>query len=116
MRYIHLNPVRAGIVDRAEDYVWSALGAAAQGDTLALKGLSLVGIRMENLSLAKENAGCRDRRLSNGVVLGGRGFVECMSGRFEGLFQRRLVRIVAFVLGGTGLFATHGQRSAPKAA
>ena len=114
VRYIHLNPVRAGMVVRAEDYAWSALGAAARGDAAALKGLSLVGVGLEGLPL--EGAGCRDRRLSNGVVVGGRGFVERMGGRFAGIFRRRVVRIIAFTICETGLFSTHGQRSAPKAA
>lgn len=27
MRYIHLNPVRAGIVEKEEEYLWSSCGA-----------------------------------------------------------------------------------------
>ena len=37
--YIHVNPIRAGLVTRATDYKWSAPGAAAKGDARAKKGL-----------------------------------------------------------------------------
>ena len=114
VRYIHLNPVRAGIVRRAADYAWSAPGAAARGDAFAKKGLSLAGEGVWGLS--PEEGGCRDRRLSNGVVVGSRGFAEGMGGAFAGLFRRRRPRILAFGSGGAALFATHGQRSAPRAA
>ena len=113
VRYIHLNPVRAGIVRRAADYAWSALGAAALGYAFAQKGLSLIGINAEGLS---PDGGGRDRRLSNGVIIGSRRFVERMGGLFAGLFWRRRPRIMAFSSGGTDLFSTHGQRSAPNAA
>ncbi len=36
MRYIELNPVRAGIVKRARDYPWSSYGYNAYGETDAL--------------------------------------------------------------------------------
>ena len=41
--YIHCNPVRARMVDSAEDYRWSGLGAAARGDASAIRGLSVIG-------------------------------------------------------------------------
>ena len=97
------------MVRRAEDCEWTALGAAA-GDAFALKGLSLVG--MEGLSPA---GGGRDRRLSNGVVMGGRRFVERMGEALSARFWPGRRRILAFSHGGTDLFSTHGQRSEPKA-
>ena len=111
VRYIHGNPVRAGMVRRAEDCEWTALGAAARGDAFAQKGLSLIG--MEGLS---PTGGGRDRRLSNGVVIGSRGFVERMGGMLSARFWPGRRRILAFSHGGTDLFSTHGQRSAPNAA
>ena len=74
VNYIHMNPVRAKIVPHASQYAWSALGAASSGDAFALKGLSLVGVGLEGLS--PQEAGVRDRRLSNGVILGSLGFVR----------------------------------------
>ena len=114
IHYIHFNPVRAGIVSRVEDYEWSAFGAAAHGDAFALKGLSLAGVALENLT--SEGGIGRDRRLSNGIIVGGYRFVKQMGGRFASRFMRRRPRMTVFNLGGTDLFATHGQRSAPKAA
>jgi REP element-mobilizing transposase RayT len=35
-RYIHRNPVRAGLVDRPQDYPWSSLSAYAAGQPSAL--------------------------------------------------------------------------------
>ena len=37
--YIHLNPVRAAIVERTEDSMWTGYGAGCQGDALAQAGL-----------------------------------------------------------------------------
>ncbi len=37
--YIDLNPVRAGMVSKPEDYSWSGYGAAVAGDTTAQQGL-----------------------------------------------------------------------------
>ena len=114
VNYIHMNPVRAKIVPHASQYAWSALGAAALGDAFALKGLSLVGVGLEGLS--PQEAGMRDRRLSNGVILGSLGFVRRFGAMFAFGFGRRGRRIVSFSRHGTDLYATHGQHSAPKVA
>ena len=114
VNYIHMNPVRAKIVPHASQYAWSALGAAALGDAFALKGLSLVGVGLEGLS--PQEAGVRDRRLSNGVILGSLGFVRRFGAMFAFGVDRRGRRIVSFSRHGTDLYATHGQHSAPKVA
>ena len=114
VNYIHMNPVRAKIVSRASQYVWSALGAAAAGDAFALKGLSLAGVGLEGLS--PQEAGVRDRRLTNGVILGSLGFVRRFGAMFAFGMGRRGRRIVSFSRHGTDLYATHGQHSAPKVA
>ena len=114
VNYIHMNPVRAKIVPRAFQYAWSALGAAAAGDAFALKGLSLAGVGLEGLS--PQEAGVRDRRLSNGVILGSLGFVRRFGAMFAFGMGRKGRRIVSFSRHGTDLYATHGQHSAPKVA
>ena len=114
VNYIHMNPVRAKIVPRASQYVWSAFGAASAGDAFAMKGLSLVGVGLEGLS--PQEAGVRDRRLSNGVILGSLGFVRRLGAMFAFGMGRKGRRIVSFSRHGTDLYATHGQHSAPKAA
>ena len=114
VNYIHMNPVRAKIVPRASRYAWSALGAASSGDAFAMKGLSLVGVGLEGLS--PQEAGVRDRRLSNGVILGSLGFVRRFGAVFAFGMGRRGRRIVSFSRHGTDLYATHGQHSAPKVA
>ena len=114
VNYIHMNPVRAKIVPRASQYAWSALGAAAAGDAFALKGLSLAGVGLEGLS--PQEAGVRDRRLTNGVILGSLGFVRRFGAMFSFGLGRRGRRIVSFSRHGTDLYATHGQHSAPKVA
>ena len=114
VNYIHMNPVRAKIVPRASQYAWSALGAAATGDAFALKGLSLAGVGLEGLS--PQEAGVRDRRLTNGVILGSLGFVRRFGAMFAFGMGRKGRRIVSFSRHGTDLYATHGQHSAPKVA
>ena len=114
VNYIHMNPVRAKIVPRASQYAWSALGAAAAGDAFALKGLSLAGVGLEGLS--PQEAGVRDRRLTNGVILGSLGFVRRFGAMFPFGLGRRGRRIVSFSRHGTDMYATHGQHSAPKVA
>ena len=81
-----------------------------RGDAFAQKSLSIIG--MEGLS---PSGGGRDRRLSNGVVIGSRGFVERMGEALSARFWPGRRRILAFSHGGTDLFSTHGQRSEPKA-
>ena len=114
VNYIHMNPVRAKIVPRASQYAWSALGAATSGDAFALKGLSLAGTGLEGLS--PQEAGVRDRRLSNGVILGSLGFVRRFGAMFAFGMGRSGRRLVSFSRHGTDLYATHGQHSAPKVA
>jgi len=114
VNYIHMNPVRARIVRQASGYAWSALGAAAIGDAFALKGLSLVGVGLDGQS--PEEAGVRDRRLSNGVIIGSIGFVRRFGVMFAFGMGRKGLRIVSFSRHGTDLYATHGQHSAPKVA
>ena len=97
-----------------QTYVWSALGAASTGDAFALKGLSLAGVGLEGLS--PQEAGVRDRRLSNGVILGSFGFVRRFGAMFSFGMGRRGRHIVSFSRHGTDLYATHGQHSAPKVA
>jgi REP element-mobilizing transposase RayT len=114
VNYIHMNPVRAKIVSCASQYAWSALGAATAGDAFALKGLSLAGVGMEGLS--PQETGVRDRRLTNGVILGSLEFVRRFGAMFAFGMGRRGRRIVSFSRHGTELYATHGQHSAPKVA
>lgn len=45
--YIDLNPVRAGIVEKAKDYAWSGYGGATRGDSAAKAGI--LGIMEERL-------------------------------------------------------------------
>ena len=52
--YIDLNPVRAGMVERAKDYRWSGWGAALTGEKLAMEGLCDV---TETVSGKWESAG-----------------------------------------------------------
>jgi hypothetical protein len=107
--YIHLNPVRARMVEAAAGYRWSGLGAAVWGDKRAIRGLSVIGI--EGLSPARgANMLARDARLVNGQIVGGIGFVREMTGRLSAKFRGSptLRRI------GMCLYASHGGRSAPR--
>ena len=110
--YIHCNPVRAKMVESAEDYRWSGLGAAARGDAHAIRGLSVIGMAVATCQ-RKDILG-RDPRLVNGLVVGGIGFVREMTGRLRAKFcgSPTLRKIGAF--GNASLYASHGGRSAPR--
>ena len=115
--YIHCNPVRAKMVESAEDYRWSGLGAAVLGDKRAIRGLSAIGmaIGMKCLSPARgADVLARDPRLVNGLVVGGIGFVREMTGRLCAKFRGAptLRKIGAF--GKASLYASHGGRSTPR--
>lgn len=63
MEYVHLNPVRAGYVERAEDYRWSSARFLASGDWSEETGLdcdkvltSLGTGRGEGMSASHERA------------------------------------------------------------
>ena len=112
--YIHCNPVRAKMVESAEDYRWSGLGAAARGDARAIRGLSVVGLAVDTCQ-RKDIIG-RDPRLVNGLVVGGIGFVREMTGRLRAKFRGSptLRKVGAF--GNASLYASHGARSTPRRA
>jgi len=110
--YIHCNPVRAKMVESAEAYRWSGLGAAARGDAHAIRGLSVIGMAVATCQL-KDILG-RDPRLANGLVVGGIGFVRDMTGRLRAKFRGSptLRKVGAF--GKASLYASHGGRSAQR--
>ena len=115
--YIHCNPVRAKLVESAEDYRWSGLGAAARGDARAVRGLSVIGMAVA--ACQRKDLLGRDPRLVNGlvvggIVVGGIGFVREMTGRLRAKFRGSptLRKIGAF--GNASFYASHGGRSAPR--
>ena len=110
--YIHCNPVRAKMVESAEDYRWSGLGAAARGDARAVRGLSVIGMAVA--ACQRKDLLGRDPRLVNGLVVGGIGFVREMTGRLRAKFRGSptLRKIGAF--GNASFYASHGGRSAPR--
>ena len=107
--YIHLNPVRARMIEAADGYRWSGLGAAVRGDRRAIRGLSAIG--MEGLSPSRgADMLARDPRLVNGLIVGGIGFVREMAGRLSAKFRGSpTLRKI-----GMSLYASHGSRSAPR--
>ena len=107
--YIHCNPVRAKMVDSAEDYRWSGLGAAARGDASAIRGLSVIGMSVAGCQGVEVRA--RDPRLVNGLIVGGIGFVREMAGRLGAKF-RGTPTLRKIGLG--SLYASHGGRSAQR--
>jgi len=48
--YIDLNPVRAGMVKRVEDYKWSGYGAAVGGDISSQQGLGIIFDQSHHIS------------------------------------------------------------------
>ena len=110
--YIHCNPVRAKMVDSAESYRWSGLGAAAMGDERAIRGLSAIGMAVDTCRRA--NAPDRDLRLVNGLVVGGIGFVREMTGLLRAKFRGSPTLRKVGTSGSASLYASHGGRSTPR--
>ena len=110
--YIHCNPVRAKMVESAEDYRWSGLGAAARGDARAIRGLSVIGMAVA--ACQRKDLLGREPRIVNGLVVGGIGFVREMTGRLSAKFRGSptLRKIGAF--GNASFYASHGGRSAQR--
>lgn len=92
-RYIHLNPIKAGLAERAEDYRWSSyreyVGKAAEGvaDTGHLLGYFRGGhaerIRQFRALTAARRAPEYDPMAAKGgVVVGGEGFLEWLRVKF----------------------------------
>ena len=110
--YIHCNPVRAKMVESAENYRWSGLGAAVRGDARAIRGLSVIGMAVATCQ-RKDPIG-REPRLVSGLVIGGIGFVREMTGRLRAKFRGSptLRKVGAF--GNASLYASHGGRSTPR--
>ncbi len=119
MKYIHNNPVSAGIAESASDYPWSAPWAAEHGDARAREGLGFLSelyrrcaeegrFSWDNVLDPEE----RDLRFSNGIVIGSLEFVDANAPRPPGGMRRRWR---AVHIGGN-TYSSHGQRSAPKRA
>ena len=108
--YIHHNPVRARMVDSADNYRWSGLGAAVQGDKRAIRGLTVIGMDVSRCQ--SPDVPARDSRLVNGLIFGGIGFVREMAARLSAKFRGSptLRKIGRFRNG--SLYASHGGRSA----
>ena len=112
LRYIALNPVRAGMVNSAVAYAWNTEGAASRGDEFARRCLAWVG--------AFAGGGCpvegwmlsRCVQMSSGKILGSAAFVEgAIAEHGDGLRSGRLrARMVV-----EGMYTSHGHRLARKA-
>lgn len=81
-RYIHLNPVRAGMVSKPEDYPWSNYGKLIRGEPDRLSDPSFL------LGYFGKDA---DRQR-----MGYRGFVESVMGKSEPITQRELYKMRAW--------------------
>ena len=98
MRYIYLNPVRAGIVTRAIDYAWSWIAPLDE----PLAGSVPEGRLMRRVA-----------QIGGGKVLGSEGFVVAMALALGDRFRTR--RVLARVVEEIG-FATHGWKLAKEVA
>jgi putative transposase len=94
VRYIELNPVRAGLVKKPEDYKWSSANAHLQGkDDILVKVEPLAAIVADwqdllSTDLTKKEKGVIQSHERTGRPLGDRGFLD----RLEKMTNRRLVK------------------------
>jgi len=110
--YIHNNPVRARMVDSADNYRWSGLGAAVQGDNRAIRGLTVIGMDVSRCQ--SPDVPARDSRLVNGLIFGGIGFVREMAARLSAKFRGSPTLRKVGRFGKESLYSSHGGRSAPR--
>ena len=110
--YIHYNPVRASMVESADHYRWSGLGAAVQGDKRAIRGLSIIGMIVSRCQ--GPDVPARDSRLVNGLIFGGIGFVREMAARLGTKFRGSPTLRKVGRFGKESLYSSHGGRSAPR--
>lgn len=115
-KYIHNNPIAAGMVTNYSDYIWGAPGAAHMGDVRAQKSLSFLSsvfnrcinegkFSWEDIIVPTG----RDRRFSNGVVIGSKAFVEKYAP--ETVTRRHRNWRPNLIAG--KIYSSHGQKSAP---
>ncbi len=112
LKYIMLNPVRAGMVNRVVAYAWNTEGAASRGDEFAKSCLAWAKVfgggdcPVEGWMLS------RCVQMSAGKILGSAAFVNDAIAVFgDSLRSRRLkARMVV-----EGMYSSHGHRLAKKA-
>ena len=113
--YVELNPVRAGLAGRAEDYGWNTVGAARRGNAFAARCrewlLSVLGLSCGDSPLAEGALGRRIAQVAGGKILGSAAFVAEMLGLFAEMVRSRSAR--ARAVEGVG-FASHGWRMAAR--
>jgi len=111
--YVDMNPIRAGIVNLTEDYVWNTIGAAKHGNAFAIRCrkwlLSILGLNCGDSPRNEEVFMKRIVQVSCGKILGSVAFVAEMLGVFADKVRSRSAR--ARIVRGLG-FASHGWRLA----
>ena len=113
--YVELNPVRAGLAGRAEDYGWNTVGAARRGSAFAIRCrewlLSVICLSCGDSPLEERSLMRRIAQIAGGRILGSAGFVAEMLGLFAERVRSRSAR--ARAVEGVG-FASHGWRLAAR--
>jgi putative transposase len=100
VRYVELNPVRAGLAERAEEWPWSSARAHVAGrkdgltDLTALAGLhrnwrAMLRHGLEAGDLGDEEEEAIERQLRTGRPRGGEAFVEALEQRTGRALKRR---------------------------
>ena len=98
MRYVYFNPVRAGMVSRAEDYAWSWIAAIDAPFAGSVPDRRLMR---------------RVAQIGGGKIFGGERFVVATAFALGDRFRSR--RVLARAVDGLG-FATHGWKLAKEVA
>ena len=105
--YIEMNPVRAGMVKRATDYMWNSSGLQQRGDEFAKECREWL---MDLCGDTPQEEGWLMRRvpqISKGKILGTAAFVAEAIAKYQSKLNSHRVRVRAVV---DGMFASHGYR------
>lgn len=119
--YIELNPVRAKIVEKKEDYRWSSVGGAARGERFAISCVNystslILGLDGDSPQLrgdspqgSEEEFMERVPQIGLGKILGGKEFVGRIGEKFKDQLygQNYKARKV-----GSWAYSSHGHREA----
>jgi putative transposase len=100
VRYVEFNPVRARLVDRAEDWPWSSASAHVTGradgltDSTALAGIhrnwrAMLRHGLEADDMTDDEAAAIEAHIRTGRPRGGEGFVETLEARTGRALKRR---------------------------
>ena len=111
LKYIMLNPVRAGMVNRVVAYAWNTEGAANRGNEFAKHCLAWLRAFVGGDCPVEGWMLSRCVQMSAGKILGSASFVDDAIAAFEDSLRSKRLKARMVV---EGMYSSHGHRLAKK--